>query len=56
MPAQPAIPFRDREILKLRFGVADGYTYTTSVSTFDYGQNPSYYQQQIVARVATPRP
>jgi hypothetical protein len=31
-----------------------GYTYTTSISTYDYGQNPSFYQQQIVARVATP--
>jgi hypothetical protein len=31
-----------------------GYTYTTSTSTYDYGQNPSYYQQQIVARVLTP--
>jgi hypothetical protein len=40
------------------FGVdsGGGYTYTTSISTFDYGQNPSYYQQQIVARVATPKP
>jgi hypothetical protein len=27
---------------------------TTSVSTYDYGQNPSFYQQQIVARVALP--
>ena len=31
-----------------------GYAYTTSVSTYDYGQNPSNYQQQIVARVALP--
>jgi hypothetical protein len=31
-----------------------GYAYTTSISTYDYGQNPSYYQQQIVARVALP--
>jgi hypothetical protein len=39
------------------FGVdsAAGFTYTTSVSTFDYaGENPNHYQQQIVARVATP--
>jgi hypothetical protein len=31
-----------------------GYAYTTSISTYDYGQNPSNYQQQIVARVALP--
>ena len=31
-----------------------GYAYTTSVSTYDYGQNPSNYQQQIVARVPLP--
>jgi hypothetical protein len=31
-----------------------GYAYTTSVSTYDYGRNPSNYQQQIVARVALP--
>jgi hypothetical protein len=31
-----------------------GYAYTTSVSTYNYGQNPSFYQQQIVARVAVP--
>ena len=31
-----------------------GYAYTTSVSTYDYGQNPSNYQQQIVAKVALP--
>jgi hypothetical protein len=31
-----------------------GYTYTTSISTYDFGQNPNHYQQQIVARVATP--
>jgi hypothetical protein len=31
-----------------------GYAYTTSVSTYDYGQNPSFYQQQIVARVPVP--
>jgi hypothetical protein len=38
------------------FGVnsAGGATYTTSVSTYDFGQNPSYYQQQVVARIATP--
>ena len=31
-----------------------GYAYTTSVSTYDEGNNPSNYQQQIVARVALP--
>jgi hypothetical protein len=31
-----------------------GYAYTTSVSTYDYGQNPANYQQQIVARVPVP--
>jgi hypothetical protein len=31
-----------------------GYAYTTSISTYDYGQNPSNYQQQIVARVPLP--
>ena len=31
-----------------------GYAYTTSISTYDYGQNPNYHQQQIVARVALP--
>ena len=32
-----------------------GFTYTTSVSTFNYsGENPSFHQQQIVARIATP--
>src|SRR6266540_775770 len=39
------------------FGVdsAAGSTYTTSVSTFDYGgENPFFHQQQIVARIATP--
>ncbi len=39
------------------FGVdsGGGYTYTTSVSTFnDAGENPSFHQQQIVARIATP--
>ena len=42
------------------FGVnssSAGKTFTTSVSTFDYGgENPTYYQQQIVAAVATPTP
>lgn len=34
-----------------------GTTYTTSVSTFNYtGENPTFYQQQIVAAVATPSP
>ena len=38
------------------FGVdwGGGYTYTSSISTFDYGRNPNYYQQQIVSRIATP--
>jgi hypothetical protein len=39
------------------FGVdfGGGYTYTTSVSTFNYAEeNPYNYQQQIVARIATP--
>ena len=38
------------------FGVdsGGGWTYTTSVSTFDDGANPSNYQQQVVARIATP--
>ena len=31
-----------------------GYAYTSSVSTYDYGHNPSNYQQQIVARVPLP--
>ncbi len=31
-----------------------GYAYTSSISTYDDGQNPSNYQQQIVARVALP--
>jgi hypothetical protein len=31
-----------------------GYAYTTSISTYDYGENPSNYQQQIVARVPLP--
>ena len=31
-----------------------GYAYTTSISTYDYGQNPSNNQQQIVARVPLP--
>jgi hypothetical protein len=40
------------------FGIdssTSGYTYTTSVATFNYaGENPKFHQQQIVARVATP--
>jgi hypothetical protein len=38
------------------FGLDFGgrYAYTTSISTYDYGQNPSNYQQQIVARVPLP--
>jgi hypothetical protein len=30
------------------------FEYTTSVSTFNDGSNPSFYQQQVVARVAVP--
>jgi hypothetical protein len=38
------------------FGIdsGGGWTYTTSVSTYDDGANPSNYQQQVVARIATP--
>jgi hypothetical protein len=38
------------------FGVdsGGGYTVTTSVSTANDGSNPSFYQQQSVARIATP--
>ena len=38
------------------FGVASsgGFTYTTSVSTFSEGENPSFHQEQVVARIATP--
>ena len=38
------------------FGIdsGGGWTYTTSVSTYDDGLNPSNYQQQIVSRIATP--
>jgi hypothetical protein len=38
------------------FGVdsGGGYTYTTSVSTYNDGMNPSNYQQQIVSKIATP--
>jgi hypothetical protein len=40
------------------FGVASSgsLTYTTSVSTFNEGENPFFHQQQVVARVATPEP
>ena len=31
-----------------------GFAYTTSVSTYDYGQNPSFYQQQVVSKVPLP--
>ena len=31
-----------------------GYAYTTSISTYNDGNNPSNYQQQIVARVPLP--
>jgi hypothetical protein len=39
------------------FGVnsGGGFTYTTSVSTFNYsGENPYFHQQQVVARIQTP--
>jgi len=39
------------------FGVdsGGGYTYTTSISTFNYaGENGFFHQQQVVARIATP--
>jgi hypothetical protein len=38
------------------FGVdsGGGVTYTTSISTANDGSNPSFYQQQSVARIATP--
>ena len=32
------------------------YEFTTSVSTFNDGTNPHFYQQQVVARVALPSP
>jgi hypothetical protein len=41
------------------FGVISsgaGRTYTTSVSTFNPGDNPTFYQQQIVSALATPAP
>jgi hypothetical protein len=38
------------------FGInsGGGYTYVTSVSTFNAGENAAFHQQQIVARVKTP--
>ena len=39
------------------FGVESGggFTYTTSVSTYNYGgENTSFHQQQVIARIATP--
>src|SRR5207248_276593 len=38
------------------FGVTTtgGYADTTSVSTFNYGTNPYFHQQQVVARLAIP--
>ncbi len=39
------------------FGVnsGGGFTYTSSVSTFNYGgENPFFHQQQVVARIMTP--
>ncbi len=40
------------------FGIdSDGSSmYTSSVSTYNYGKNPSNYQQQIVAKVPIPTP
>jgi hypothetical protein len=38
------------------FGVdsGGGFTYTTSVSTYNDGSNPSNYQQQVVSKIVTP--
>ncbi|MGH6931193.1 MAG: hypothetical protein ACREEE_02040, partial [Dongiaceae bacterium] len=39
------------------FGIdsADGWTYVTSVSTFNHAtENPFFHQQQVVAKIATP--
>jgi hypothetical protein len=38
------------------FGIDSGgaYTYTSSVTTYNGGLNPSFHQQQDVARIATP--
>ena len=38
------------------FGVITNgqYAFTTSVSTFNYGSNPYFHQQQVVARVPLP--
>jgi hypothetical protein len=41
------------------FGVVSsvaGKTYTTSVSTYNAGENPTFYQQQIVSALPTPAP
>ena len=40
------------------FGIdsGGGYTFVSSVSTFNYdGENPSFHQQQIVAKIKTPQ-
>ena len=38
------------------FGIisASGKSYTTSVTTYNEGTNPSHYQQQLIAIVAIP--
>jgi len=38
------------------FGIAGNgaYAFTTSVSTYNYGSNPSFHQQQVVARINAP--
>jgi hypothetical protein len=38
------------------FGVdsGGGYTYTTSVTTYDDGANPFFHQQQLVSKIRTP--
>jgi hypothetical protein len=38
------------------FGIAGNgtYAFTTSVSTYNYGSNPNYHQQQVIAKVTAP--
>lgn len=38
------------------FGIVGNgtYAFTTSVSTYNYGDNPNYHQQQVVARISAP--
>jgi hypothetical protein len=33
---------------------AGKFEYTTSISTFNDGSNPNFYQQQVVSRVSVP--